>query len=205
MGPVVHRRRPRTPPRAVRSAGGGRGRCLWAHRGNLGDRRPRGVKRIRGAAIGDLSRSLGRLGTPKPCSDRSMFRDHDLRARAMTPEPQPTNKGHRHDRTHRWCRSWCRKKLQIAKAGLIAKSRTKILGARRRLAISSEPTGEPDKSLNGPRIYHRRDVNDILKSASFEQSLDGQFLLLVRQSPRNFANLDDLVRRKARRKGPAYG
>jgi len=33
--PVVHRRDPRTTPRAVRSAGGGvRGRCLWAHRVN---------------------------------------------------------------------------------------------------------------------------------------------------------------------------
>ena len=38
---VVHRRDPRTTPRAVRSAGGGvRGRCLWTHRVNPGDGGP---------------------------------------------------------------------------------------------------------------------------------------------------------------------
>ncbi|WP_380873235.1 tyrosine-type recombinase/integrase [Sphingomonas sp. DBB INV C78] len=49
--PVVHRRAPRTTPRAVRSAGGGvRGRYLWAHRVNPGDGGPgEGVRRLRGS------------------------------------------------------------------------------------------------------------------------------------------------------------
>lgn len=57
--PVVHRRDPRSTPRAVRSAGGGdRGRYLWAHRVNSGDDRCDRFRSMQGDDVLQLAREI---------------------------------------------------------------------------------------------------------------------------------------------------